>query len=169
GLVHITHADTEVVGVGGGGGGAVLATHGQGTPVVAGQAQPGLTAEQLVVALSQVAVAEVAAGVEVEDGTQAVAQVLGTTDTPAVAVEHAVTTQAGVGVLDHNTVLVVLDVRITIAGIQDTVHRDGRFCLSNAGKADDQSSSEQSLFHVRYLRRLSQSEQPNNYQCCCSC
>src|SRR5690606_15261027 len=100
-------------------------------------------------------VAQVDMGFQLEDGAQAVAQIFGALQTPAAAVEGAVTQTRGLGG-DVSITTIELVVLVAVAGIQDTVQRHGRFCLSNAsgGKAGQQSSSEQSLFHVRNLRRF---------------
>src|SRR5690606_26856092 len=133
--------------------GGVLATHREGTPVVAGQTHEGLAME--LTAGSRATVTQVEALFQLEDGAQAVAQIFGALQTETVAVEGAVTQARGLGG-DISASVVVLVVLVAVAGIQDTVQRHGRFCLSNAsgGKAGQQSRSEQRLFHVRTLRRF---------------
>src|SRR5690606_20125960 len=100
-------------------------------------------------------ITDIETGFQLEDGAQAIAQIFGAFQTPAVTIEGAAA-QTGIRHLLADVGVVVLELAVAVAGIQDTVQRHGRFCLSNAsgGKAGQQSSSEQSLFHVRNLRRF---------------
>src|SRR5690606_18630083 len=107
---------------------------------------------------------------QLEDGAQAVTQIFGTLQTETVAVNSTAAQTRGTGTgihtnggtssdtirIDRRNRAVKLVVLVAVAGIQDTVQRHGRFCLSNAsgGKAGQQSRSEQSLFHGRNLRRF---------------
>src|SRR5690606_18881758 len=121
----------------------------QAAPCIALQTEGGLTAEQAFV-LTVVTVTEIEARLDLEDGLQAVTQVFGPLQTPAVA---------GLNTVDHAGLLGINAARtfnllVANTAVQNTVQGHGRFCLSNAGKAKRKSSSEQSLFHVRNLRRF---------------
>src|SRR5690606_10364383 len=98
--------------------------------------------------LSAAAIGERETAFELEDGLETIAQIFGALQAPAVAGLNAVI-QTGLGGLD----IVGLEAGVANTGIDNTIQGYGRFCLSNAGKAERKSSSEQSLFHVRNLRR----------------
>src|SRR5690606_10048466 len=129
----------------------VLAAHREGTPVVAGQTHEGL-ASKTAIAITSLTT-QVGAGFHLEDGAQAVAQIFGALQTPAAAIEGAVT-QTRRTSTEVVAVVVVLQILDAIAGIQDTGRRHGSFRLSDAGGSETslQSGGEQSLCHVRNLR-----------------
>src|SRR5690606_32116045 len=118
------------------------------TPGVATQAEGGVTTEQTTTLLL-VTGAEVEAAFDLENSLQAVTHIFGAAQAPAVA---------GLNAIDHASLAgleaVTLDLLVADTTVQDTVQGHGRFCLSNAGEAERKTSSEQSLFHVRNLRRF---------------
>src|SRR5690606_25466493 len=120
-------------------------------PCVALQTQGGVTTEQTV-ALTGGAVTQREAGLDLENGLQAIAQIFSTTQTPTVTGLNTVNQTEALGVL--NTEAFSFNFLVAETAVKNTVQGHGRFCLGNAGKAKRKSSSEQSLFHVRNLRRF---------------
>src|SRR5690606_2091047 len=127
-----------------------LATEVELTPCVASQTESQVTTEQTVTLLV-VASTQIEAAFSLEHSAQTVTQVFGALQTPTVARLDALD-HAELAAVPASAVGVVLLVANTT--VQNTVQGHGRFCLSNAGKAKRKSSSEQSLFHVRNLRRF---------------
>src|SRR5690606_24532235 len=132
------------------GGDVGLTTEVELTPGIASQTERQVTTEQTV-ALLVVTGTKIETAFRLEHSTEAVTQVFGTLQAPAVARLNA---------LDHARALSVTSIRVRAellvanTAVQNTVQGHGRFWLSNAGKAKRKSSSEQSLFHVRNLRRF---------------
>src|SRR5690606_22115868 len=134
-----------------------LTTEVQLTPSIASQTQSSLTTEQTIT-LTMSTTTQIEAAFQLEHSAQAVAQIFSTFQTPAIA---------GLNAVDHANALAVdafvgftsaagaaANFLITNTTVQDTVQGNRRFCLSNTEEADGESSSEQSLFHVRNLRRF---------------
>src|SRR5690606_39373926 len=108
----------------------------QGAPAVAGQADGGLAAEQTAV-LGAVAIAGIKAAFQLEYGAQTIAQVFGTTQTPA---------RTGLDAVDHAyataTVTIAFDFVVADAGVDDTIESDRRLSLSGACETSQQCSGE---------------------------
>src|SRR5690606_15982498 len=118
------------------------------TPRIASQAQRSVATEQTI-ALLVVTGGAVKAAFQLENRTQAVAQIFRTTQSPAVTRLNAVA-NAGARVLRLIASGVTrLRTFVTNTSIDNPVQGYRRFCLGDASKADGQSSSEQSLFHLR--------------------
>src|SRR5690606_13498763 len=107
-----------------------------------------LTTEQTAT-LGAVTGTQIKAAFHLENSAQAVTQIFGTLQAPTVAGLNAVNATDLLSL-----VAVAVNFLITDTTVQDTVQGNRRFCLSNASETSDKSSSEQSLFHVRNLRRF---------------
>src|SRR5690606_3279572 len=97
---------------------------------------------------------QVKAAFQNEHSAQAIAQIFGTLQTPAVAGLNTID-QTGTLLREITSVnvrqvqgFVVLQLLVTNTSVQNTVQGDRRFCVCDASEAGHQSSSEQSLFHV---------------------
>src|SRR5690606_31378497 len=141
------------------GGDVSLTTEVQLTPAVTSQTQSGLTTEQTVTLLVGTGT-QIETAFQNEHSTQAITQIFRTLQAPTVAGLDAID-HAGFLLADRLHTITVRSIRIntfellvTDTTVQNTVQGDRRFCVCDASEAGHQSSSEQSLFHVRNLRRF---------------
>ena len=135
-----------------------LTTEVQLTPAVTSQTQSGLTTEQTTT-LSRVTSTQIKAAFQNEHSAQAITQIFGTLQAPTVAGLNTIDQTSTLGVdsirVGRLTVtLATLNFLVTDTSVQNAVQGDRRFCVCDASEAGHQSSSEQSLFHVRNLRRF---------------
>src|SRR5690606_13336209 len=131
----------------------VLTTEFQITPSVAGQTDRSMTTEQTATVVG-LTISQVETAFQLENCFQAVAQIFCTLQTPAVARLNAVVETSAGSLAVTCSVVLFFELCVADTSINDTVQGNRCYCLSNASEADGKSSSEQSLFHVRNLRRF---------------
>src|SRR3546814_390161 len=130
-----------------------LTTQVQTAPAVALQTDGQVTTEQTAT-LCRFTSRAVVAAFQLENSLQAVAQIFSAFQAPAAAGLNAIGEADFLGFNVIASGIFGFNFVVADTGIDNTVEGDRCFCLSNAEKADGESSSEQSLFHVRNLRRF---------------
>src|SRR5699024_8704016 len=127
-----------------------LTTKGQLTPVIPSKTKVSFTTKQAVITVYLTLLlsssSNIKTALELEDKTQAITQVFGTSQTPAVTTLNTAE-QAGACSLCTTVLGVTFDTLITDTTVNYPVQGYRCFCLRDASKADHQSSSEQCLFH----------------------